>query len=262
MQAYKFFIAFTLCIVTSHVALKAQIESFTHCDTLIAIDSTQAAKQSRIELKNLAAPVALIATGSILALDYRHGVNKTVNGWFEENSSQLKIDRYMHVLPSAAYLALSVTHIKAKHALHERLAAFATAHMLMAAMGYGLKAVVKEERPGNSGHHSFPSGHTTISFTGAELLRQEYGNTLGWAGYAVASAEAFLRVYNNKHWLGDVLAGAGIGILSARSAYWLLPWEQRLFGRTKKSGNATQLTAIPHYDAITRSVGMALVAHF
>ncbi len=251
MQAYKFFIAFTLCIVTSHVALKAQIESYIHCDTLITIDSTQVAKQSRIELKNLAAPVALIATGSILALDYRHGVNKTVNGWFEENSSQLKIDRYMHVLPSAAYLALSVTHIKAKHALHE-----------MAAMGYGLKAVVKEERPGNSGHHSFPSGHTTIAFTGAELLRQEYGNTLGWAGYAVASAEAFLRVYNNKHWLGDVLAGAGIGILSARAAYWLLPWEQRLFGRTKKSGNATQLTAIPHYDAITRSVGMALVAHF
>lgn len=262
MHAYKFFIAFTLCIVTSHVALKAQIESYTHCDTLIAIDSTQAATQSRIELKNLAAPVALIATGSVLALDYKHGVNKTVNGWFEENSSQLKIDRYMHVLPSAAYLALSVTHIKAKHALRERLAAFATAHMLMVAMGYGLKAVVKEERPGNSGHHSFPSGHTTIAFTGAELLRQEYGNTLGWAGYAVASAEAFLRVYNNKHWLGDVLAGAGIGILSARAAYWLLPWEQRLFGRTKKSGNATQLTAIPHYDAITRSVGMALVAHF
>ena len=251
MQAYKFFIAFTLCIITSHVALKAQIESYTHCDTLIVIDSTQAATQSRIELKNLAAPVALIATGSVLALDYKHGVNKTVNGWFKDNSSQFKIDRYMHFLPSAAFLALSVTQIKAKHALHE-----------MAAMGYGLKAVVKEERPGNSGHHSFPSGHTTIAFTGAELLRQEYGNTLGWAGYAVASAEAFLRVYNNKHWLGDVLAGAGIGILSARAAYWLLPWEQRLFGRTKKSGNATQLTAIPHYDAITRSVGMALVAHF
>ena len=101
MQAYKFFIAFTLCIVTSHVALKAQIESYIHCDTLITIDSTQVAKQSRIELKNLAAPVALIATGSILALDYKHGVNKTVNGWFKDNSSQFKIDRYMHVLPSA-----------------------------------------------------------------------------------------------------------------------------------------------------------------
>ena len=166
MQAYKFFIAFTLCIITSHVALKAQIESYTHCDTLIVIDSTQAATQSRIELKNLAAPVALIATGSVLALDYKHGVNKTVNGWFKDNSSQFKIDRYMHFLPSAAFLALSVTQIKAKHALHERLAAFATAHMLMAAMGYGLKAVVKEERPGNSGHHSFPSGHTTIAEAG------------------------------------------------------------------------------------------------
>lgn len=261
MHAYKFFIAFTLCIVATHVASQAQIESCTRCDTLITVDSAQADNQSRIKLKNLAAPVALFATGSVLAFDYKHGINKTVNGWFDGNSSQIKIDRYMHVLPSAAYLALSATHMRAKHTLQERLAVFATAHMLMAAMGYGLKAVVKEERPGNSGHHSFPSGHTTIAFTGAELLRQEYGNTLGWAGYAVASAEAFLRVYNNKHWLGDVLAGAGIGMLSARAAYWLLPWEQRLLERIKRTEKAT-ITAIPRYDVITRSAGVALVARF
>lgn len=28
-------------------------------------------------------------------------------------------------------------------------------------------------------------------------------------------------MYNNKHWLGDVAAGAGIGILSTTLSYWL-----------------------------------------
>lgn len=260
MQAFKFIIAFTLC-VACHWVSQAQIARTVDCDTLIAVDSTTVATQTHIEFKDIVAPVALIATGSALALNYNHGINKTVNGWFDDNSSQIKIDRYMHVLPSAAYLALSLTHVKAKHPLRERMVVFATAHMLMAAMGYGLKAVVDEQRPDKSGHNSFPSGHTTIAFTGAELLRQEYGTAIGWAGYAVASAEAFLRVYNNKHWLGDVLAGAGIGVLSARAAYWLLPWEQRLLGLSEKPGKTT-LVAIPHYDASSRSAGVALVARF
>jgi membrane-associated phospholipid phosphatase len=38
-------------------------------------------------------------------------------------------------------------------------------------------------------------------------------------------------MYNERHWLNDVLAGAGIGILSAKAAYWLLPWERRHLGK-------------------------------
>lgn len=30
-------------------------------------------------------------------------------------------------------------------------------------------------------------------------------------------------MYNNRHWLTDVIAGAGIGILSVEAAYWLYP---------------------------------------
>ena len=46
---------------------------------------------------------------------------------------------------------------------------------------------------------------------------------IGVAGYAVAAGTGFFRMYNNRHWLTDVLAGAGIGILSAEIAYWLYP---------------------------------------
>ena len=73
--------------------------------------------------------------------------------------------------------------------------------------------------------NSFPSGHTFTAFTGAEILRREYGEEYPWiavAGYAVAVTVAAMRVYNNRHWLGDVCAGAGLGILSVTLAYWAL----------------------------------------
>jgi membrane-associated phospholipid phosphatase len=64
-----------------------------------------------------------------------------------------------------------------------------------------------------------------VAFTGAELLRREYGEEYPWvavAGYAVAIAVGAMRICNNRHWLGDVLAGAGLGIMSVTLVYWAL----------------------------------------
>ena len=46
----------------------------------------------------------------------------------------------------------------------------------------------------------------------------------------IACGVAFLRLYNERHWCNDILVGAGIGILSARIGYWLLPYERKLLG--------------------------------
>ncbi|MNL72165.1 hypothetical protein D3C87_1974290 [compost metagenome] len=35
-------------------------------------------------------------------------------------------------------------------------------------------------------------------------------------------------MYNNKHWLSDVVAGAGFGILSTKVAYYLYPRLKKL----------------------------------
>ena len=59
---------------------------------------------------------------------------------------------------------------------------------------------------------------------GAEVLRKEYGEeypAVAVAGYAVATFTALMRVYNNRHWLNDVLAGASIGVLSVQLTYAL-----------------------------------------
>lgn len=42
---------------------------------------------------------------------------------------------------------------------------------------------------------------------------------LAYSGYALALFVAGSRLYNNRHWVADVVAGAGFGILSVELAY-------------------------------------------
>lgn len=92
-------------------------------------------------------------------------------------------------------------------------------HDLMLAIGrtelatYSLKYSVDSERPNGSGQ-SFPSGHTSIAFAGAEFIRKEYGWWWGAPSYLAASYVGWSRVETKNHWTSDVLAGAAIGILS------------------------------------------------
>jgi hypothetical protein len=50
---------------------------------------------------------------------------------------------------------------------------------------------------------------------------QEYKDVSIWygiSGYVVATGTGFFRMYNDRHWLTDVAAGAGIGILCTKTA--------------------------------------------
>ena len=67
---------------------------------------------------------------------------------------------------------------------------------------------------------SFPSGHTCLAFATAATLaicipRWRY------AFYALAAVVGIERVVENAHYLTDVIAGAGVGTLSAYLSYWL-----------------------------------------
>jgi len=60
-----------------------------------------------------------------------------------------------------------------------------------------------------------PSGHTSISFSSAEFMRKRYGWEYGVPAYAAASFVAYSRVESRQHHPADVIAGAGIGIVSS-----------------------------------------------
>lgn len=70
---------------------------------------------------------------------------------------------------------------------------------------------------------SFPSGHTMVAFSLAAAIAEETGNP--WvSGFAYGSAAmvGWSRVYDNRHWTSDVVAGAILGTVVSRSTIrWL-----------------------------------------
>ena len=101
---------------------------------------------------------------------------------------------------------------------------------------YALKYGLDAKRP-NGGGQSFPSGHTSISFSAAEFMRKRYGWEYGVPAYAAASFVAYSRVESRQHHPQDVVAGAGIGILS--SYIFTKPykgWRVGVEGDTKSFG--------------------------
>ncbi|RYU83706.1 phosphatase PAP2 family protein [Hymenobacter persicinus] len=93
---------------------------------------------------------------------------------------------------------------------------------LMLASVFAIKNLSHETRPDGSDNLSFPSGHTAQAFLAASIVHNEFRDKSQWYGigaYTIATSVAALRMINTKHWQSDVVAGAGIGILSAHLAY-------------------------------------------
>ena len=93
---------------------------------------------------------------------------------------------------------------------------------------------------------------------GAELVRLEYGPWWGLAAYTVAVTTGFFRVWNNWHWTSDVLAGAGLGILCANAAYWLLPLERKLFRLDSRLSVLPAVLPAPTGTSVGVSLSFAL----
>ena len=186
---------------------------------------------TKFKWTQLIAPAALITVGSLgVSTDFGIGIRETVRDVMEENRGpyRLPVDDMIQFVPLAMDLGLGLAGVKARHNFRDRAMVTFTAYATMAVLVNTLKYTVREPRPGGEVHNAFPSGHTAVAFTAAEIVRVEYGPWWGLAAYSVGCATAFLRVYNDRHWITDTVAGAGIGILSARVGYWMLPLEQRL----------------------------------
>jgi len=74
-----------------------------------------------------------------------------------------------------------------------------------------LKAAVGRERPNGQDNKSFPSGHTSNAFAMASVAQGHYGWKVGVPAYLLAGLMGVSRIHEDKHWLSDVVAGAGLG---------------------------------------------------
>ena len=229
-------------------------------DTVVATAPTA---DYEFRKKRIILPAALITVGAIgvkndWVCDVKLDVRDGLEDWLG-SERELRIDDQIQYLPAAAFIGLDYLGVKATHPLRERIAVVVTSYAAMGTIVRGIKWVINEERPDSSKKNSFPSGHTATSFTGAELIRIEYGPAAGGCAYALATGIAFMRLYNDRHWLNDVIGGAGFGILSARVGYWLLPIERRLF---KWDQSSVTTAVVPVYNPADNSFGMAMTVVF
>lgn len=141
------------------------------------------------------------------------------------------LDNYLQYAPMVAVYGLNLAGVKGKHSIADQTALYILSFGIMGVTTTTIKHLADRPRPDGSNNYSFPSGHTANAFAAAEFLNQEYRDVspwIGYAGYTVAAATGALRLYNNKHWLSDVVAGAGIGIASTKIAYLVYPHLKKL----------------------------------
>ncbi len=173
-------------------------------------------------------PTTLIAYGIAARLTKPvRNLDVTINTMIDETMGKRStFDDYIQYIPAIAVIGLAQFGIEPRHPLKERVFTFSTSALLTFGTVHALKSSTKINRPDGSRRNSFPSGHTATAFVGAHLIAKEYGadhKLIAAGAYAVAATVGAMRIANRKHWFSDVVAGAGVSILSVELAYLLAP---------------------------------------
>lgn len=216
--------------------------------------SDNVSERRRATALGFVAPAALIGVGAWgVAGGWPDWLNSHIDDAIGGHGDNHVAD-LLQFLPDLAMMLPDKAMPPSRYSWGERIALTVTGEIIVEAVTQPLKRIVGERRPDGSDCRSFPSGHAARSFMGAELLRESFGGWTAVAGYTVASATAVLRIVASRHSFTDVLAGAGVGILSARCAVLLLPLERRWFGISGRDGRAVALT--PSVDPASRTIAL------
>ena len=173
--------------------------------------------------------IPLFVAGIILKSE-KKAFRQNYNDEFHANTRLLthfksSIDDYTQYFGPVMTVGLKAFGYEGRSNWTRFLASAGMSWAIMGAIVNTVKYTAKEMRPDGSTANSWPSGHTANSFVGATVLHKEYGLTRSpWfsvAGYGIATATGVMRVLNNRHWISDVMSGAGIGIFSAELGYAL-----------------------------------------
>lgn len=223
-------------------------------------DTLHQQKNIDFNYKALIIPASLIGYGTLSLYNDKltNGDASIRNNINSDNEKTFPLDEGTQSLAFLSVYGLNLFGVKGKNNFKDRSIILATAYLIMGSSVTVLKRTTHRQRPNQTGFTSFPSGHTATAFMGAEFLYQEYKDVSPWygvSGYFIAAGTGYLRMYNNKHWFSDVVAAAGIGILSTKIAYWVQPFFKDLFS---KKQTATKTAVVPYYNKNEMGLAMSM----
>jgi len=198
------------------------------------IPNTSSDSCPSFKIKETILPVTLLAYGSSKPIVSAIGrIDQDIRNQISARYSNIsyRADDWLQWAPSASVYALDAAGVKLKHRFREHLLLDAGSIIITGGAGFVMRKVSERIKGFDIKDTQFPSGHTSNAFRGAELLRQEMSGRhplLQWSGYLVAGLVAGSRLMRGEHYLSEVVAGAGLGILSTKITYGL-------FHRIKRS---------------------------
>ena len=203
---------------------------------------------TRFGYKKAIIPTLLIGSGLLLnhskaEQQFQVNIRNKVGNDFVNH-----IDDYLVYAPIVEMYGADLMGIKSKHHWFDQTKYFLLSNLLTGAVTHLTKILTKKTRPDGSSL-SFPSGHTSFAFTNAAVLYQEFKESapiLAYSGYAIAGTTGTFRILNNKHWISDVLVGAGLGILITELVYYIEPLKN--FNPFLKSKNISLMPQIGQND--------------
>lgn len=204
--------------------------------------------------KALIIPSAIIVSGFI---SKQTTIDRSVQEKVQSSKwrTQTNIDDYLRFAPMVELYLADYSYSKSRSEVFQQTKNLFIAQLLSSLMVETLKRTTNITRP-DGGEHSFPSGHSSIAFTGATALYLDFkdqNKLLAYSGYGFSTATGVLRITSNKHWLSDVLVGAGIGIASAQLAWHINPLKNWDPFKKKK------IAVYPYVDGIDARAGLCIV---
>ncbi|MDD4205096.1 MAG: phosphatase PAP2 family protein [Candidatus Delongbacteria bacterium] len=236
---------------TAHILMIMLIASQIH--------SQQDSTRSEIPVSACITPVVLIASGSFISGSRIEKDLQSDIAEFTDSSFGRDIDDFTALAPGAGVFLFDMFGVKAENTFFDRFKYTVIANMASQAVVQSLKYTTDKLRPDGEDRLSFPSNHTNIAFTNAMILWHEYrgsSSLAAYSGFVLAAGTGALRIVHNKHWTGDVLAGAGIGMLCANLVYRFRPLENwHPFGTAERKTNL-----LP--DISEDKFGLTLICNF
>jgi len=196
--------------------------------------------------------LGVLLNGSQLERQFNTFVHKELG--FEHRST---VDDYVRHAPAIIMYSADILGAKAKNHWFDQTKYLLISNLVSGYTTRKLKSLTGKTRP-NGSSRSFPSGHSTTAFSNASVLYNEFYESsplLAYSGYTFAAATAVFRMSNNRHWVSDIMVGAGIGIVVTEIVYYFEPLKN--FNPFRDSKN---ITLIPQIDK--ENYGFYFSMHF